>query len=593
MNIKSIKPHFIVLLLFSITIGLYYGSLVMVQGNQNILNLDDNRVMMYLFENRLHLSDIFNPDRHGKYYRPVIDLSYLIDQRIWGDTPSGYRLTNIVIHAFNSVLLFIVSSLLLFKEEQGKKISFYTALLFSIHPVAVESVSWISGRTDPLAAFWSLLAIIFYLTAKQKRKGAFAAMSVIFIVAAILSKEVALAAPLVIMGFEVFYSNSFGCKRGKYSLTLSVLLLAAIAVYFVTRFYLISNGNIGFELLEERLFNSKAFLNLKQFFAAYGFYLKKFVYPFPLNLAIYKINTVFYAVTGFASFIIFFLTFFVKRWRRYHFYFFWALLGLGPAALLSLTDIAWTHWAERYLYFSLAPLSSLSVLTVFSITDKTGGPYRKTVFGLFLLILLIFAVSSYNRSLTMSDNEAIWRDTYKKSPSFTAAYTSYANTLAINNKLDKAEEVLNEAMQLDGAKHLLYFNMGHIKRKRGDYSEAESYYTLALKEAREDKKLVTVGPTLRRDILSSMGDLELEKAVLSDSAIDKKEHYIKAVRYLIRADEESSTPFLLYRIGKLYMRIGENIKAANYFRSFLARWPSDHYSAAAKKMLDRIEKNNG
>lgn len=590
MVITRVRPAFIAMFLFTITAGLYYRSLIEVFFSQSVLTIDDSTLMQHLSTHKMQFHEIFNSGWQKKYFRPFIDFSYLVDQRLWGDSPFGFRTTNVLVHSLNVVFLYFTARALLKFKKGGDEASFLAAILFAVHPIAVESVAWISGRSDSMATLWSILAILFYLLAKDRHR-LYLIPSSLFVFLAILSKEVAIAVPLVIGLFEFFYCQSFGYKRSRYALAGFVLFLIAIPLYMLFRTIVISGGDMGVGLIKNELINGKIASVLGLSLASLGFYIKKFIYPFPLNMMIFEINTVLYAFWG--SIIILGLAFFifVRKARSYCFLFFWAALGIGPAALISFTDVAWTPWAERYLYFSLVPLSLLS--STFFITLYNGSQKRlqQVLPLLFAAIILLFMQSSYSRSMKMSSNELIWEDSYRKSPSSIGAAVGHAASLIGKEKLEDAEAVLNEAKKLPGPKHLLFLQLGHISHKKGDLDEAEQFYRKALFEARKDKGLVTVGPALKRDILISIAAIDLERAVMTADENEKKAYSLKGIDSLIDAYNEKTLSILHYRIAKIYLSLGEEEKASRFLRKFIKSGRDKIYQKAAKRMLKKISED--
>jgi hypothetical protein len=112
-------------------------------------------------------------------------------------------------------------------------------------------------------------------------------------------------------------------------------------------------------MIWSRIVSPEAFSTAQFFFSSYGFYIKKFVAPFPLQLAIDTININMYAVAGLLLVLLFGIGMFFPSRGRYHFFYFWALLGLLPSAVVAFTDCA-DAVAERYLYLSLVPLAFIS-----------------------------------------------------------------------------------------------------------------------------------------------------------------------------------------------------------------------------------------
>ena len=592
MSIKSLKPLYVSLLLFTATIAVYYASILDVFFRQNVMIVEDYALLMSIANNKLNLGSFINFASSGKYARPFTYLSFYIDYTLWGDGPFGYRLTNLLIHAANVVLCYLMSIHLLKDSERKLEISFFAALLFAFHPTAVESVSWISGRTDPVATLSSLSAIILYFRAKKTGNWYLIPLSFLLMIISALSKEIGLATPLVIGAFELFYGRSFGYKRWKYSFPAFSCFLLAVPVYLIIRSMLLGKKDFGLGLIAGDLLGKDLSLTLVPFLASFGFYLKKFLYPYPLNFTITEINLPLYSTLGVAALLVFTFSTLSERSRKYHFFVFWAFLAVGPAALISFTDIAWTPWAERYLYFSLVPLSIAAVSVVFSLS-KIKGENSKEVVSLLLATLCgCFFFSTLDRSNLMNDDLELLEDSYRKSPGFISIAVVYANSLAQNKRLEEAEAILLDSEKLPGAKHTLYYSLGYIHKINADYEKAESYLYEALREAREDKRLVTMGRTFRKDIFLTFSELEMLKARKTGSMEEGREHFFKAADFLIAAYGELPDSFLLYRTAKLYLSMGENELAAEYFRKFIERRGDDFYREAAEKLLKKIEEKS-
>lgn len=585
--LKSLRSHYIVLLLFVVSIGLYYGSLIEIFYRPNAISLDDNDLMLHLLNHRLTLKDIFVPDGFGKYYRPFLSLSFFIDQRLYGDVTFGFRLTNILIHALNVILIYILGRMLFRNAARKEEIAFFSALLFAVHPAAVESVSWISGRTDSLAVFWSLSTIIFYLAGRGSKRWYFLPVALFCMVAAVLSKEVAVVIPVLMVIWEFFYHHSFGFKKTKYAPLASALFIALVPLYLHLRSSGLAAGDMGIELIKSGFMDQGVLSSGIFFLASIGFYLKKTIIPLPLNIAITNINIALYALVGLLSLLAVAGLVFLKNFRRHHFFLVWSLLGMLPAALISFTTMAWTPWAERYLYFSLVPLSIFIVICFFGSLEQQRGRFKKVVPVIGLSILLLFSISTVHRSFLWNDDLRLWKDAYSKSPDFIYAAVGYATVLAKRGETNEAEKILNEARTFHGAKHTLYLNLGHIYRKKGFPEKAKGHYLEALREARADKRLVLTGPQLKKSILVSLADVELANARLPGSLIAKDKYYSKGVENLIEAyHEDPSDTFLLYRIAKLYLLIRSDGEARKYFEEFMKVVKDDNnvYKQMARKM---------
>ena len=125
-----------------------------------------------------------NPQLH--YWRPTTLLSYALELRLWGVSPWGFHLTNILLHTANTLLLY----LLLKRFRPEGPLPWTASLLFLLHPAHGENIAWISGRTDLLAFLFLALSLLFRLEYEERKRGL--SISLLFFTLALLSKEAAL-----------------------------------------------------------------------------------------------------------------------------------------------------------------------------------------------------------------------------------------------------------------------------------------------------------------------------------------------------------------------------------------------------------------
>ncbi len=111
-----------------------------------------------------HLRWMFTTTHLGPY-QPLSWLSLALDHAVWGMNPYGYHLTNLALHAANALLLFLLIGelLRLGRGPAGRHLvaaSAAGALFFSVHPLRVESVAWITERRDVLSGFFALSCVL-------------------------------------------------------------------------------------------------------------------------------------------------------------------------------------------------------------------------------------------------------------------------------------------------------------------------------------------------------------------------------------------------------------------------------------------------
>ncbi|MDD5557207.1 MAG: tetratricopeptide repeat protein, partial [bacterium] len=127
-------------------------------------------------------------------YRPAQMISHSIDHLFWARNPWGHHLTNLLLHVFNGLAVFILVRMLLRSDGAAAA----ACVLFMLHPAHVETVVWIQNRSDLLAAALSLVCLIAFLAAASRRDGGprLLLVSSAALALACLAKESAVAVPL-------------------------------------------------------------------------------------------------------------------------------------------------------------------------------------------------------------------------------------------------------------------------------------------------------------------------------------------------------------------------------------------------------------
>ncbi|MFN2476440.1 MAG: tetratricopeptide repeat protein [Chthoniobacterales bacterium] len=119
-------------------------------------------------------------DSFSGHYRPVQNISFIVDYFFWNTDAYGFHLTNVLLHVFSGVLLYFLLRKLLFplqpaQEQTGVRfdlswIAWFVALLWTVHPVHSAAVDYISGRADSLAFLFGCGGWLLVLAARASRK---------------------------------------------------------------------------------------------------------------------------------------------------------------------------------------------------------------------------------------------------------------------------------------------------------------------------------------------------------------------------------------------------------------------------------------
>jgi tetratricopeptide (TPR) repeat protein len=197
-------------------------------------------------------------------YRPLTVLSFSLEYRLWHRWAGGYRLGNLLLHAVNGLLVFVLARTLL----QSTTAAWAAGVLFLVHPVHTEAVVGLVGRSELLAAIFFLLAWILF---RQKR---ILLCSIAFFLS-LLSKENAITLPLVI-ALDTWISEG-GFKRALAEWKRFAPFAAGAALYLIVRRWVLGSilipGTMQYftgrgAFLERELTSGRAFLKYFQLLLA-------------------------------------------------------------------------------------------------------------------------------------------------------------------------------------------------------------------------------------------------------------------------------------------------------------------------------------
>jgi tetratricopeptide (TPR) repeat protein len=168
-------------------------------------------------------------DEHTGYYRPLVNLTYWIDYKLWGMKPEGFRTTNLFLHILTCFLLFRFVLLLV----NNRHAAFWATILFALHPVHTESVSWVCNRNNVLVTLFSLISFCCYIKGRAGQNRLMLAASWFFFLLAVFSKEFGLLVLPCIFLYQRFLAKE---KRSAIDETVSYLPFLLIALgYFLLR----------------------------------------------------------------------------------------------------------------------------------------------------------------------------------------------------------------------------------------------------------------------------------------------------------------------------------------------------------------------
>src|SRR6266496_1073980 len=222
-------------------------------------------------------------------YRPVRNASYAIDFLLWGWRPFGFHLTNVLIHAGNVVLVF----LLIRRFPVKPATAFLAALIFAVHPIQTDAVSYVSGRRDVLFAFFYLAAFHAYLSYRESRSRAFFALFLGLWALSLMSKEMAVSLPMVIFIWNFcelwgeekgsWLGRSFRASKralGKDKWLYTLLAVASLGFGAYVIFFLRASGRASGAGLD--YWGGSLYATVLTVTRVHSWYFKQLIYPTPI-----------------------------------------------------------------------------------------------------------------------------------------------------------------------------------------------------------------------------------------------------------------------------------------------------------------------
>lgn len=527
----------------------------------HLLSLDDIGILASLQSTDHNYQNIFFGGG-GDYFRPLTFVSFLFDLNLFGYSVPAFHLVNLTIHIANVLLVYYLAHLVInTKQSSASRAPLIASLFFALHPVNTEAVLWVAGRTDLICCLFFLMVLIVAVEERQTISRSVAAIFILTLLS-LLAKEasVGLTGILLVWWLSRYY------EEHDYR-----TLWQSLAAFFATSVYLLMRSGIQFKADTGvgKVFASGTATPLGQLIydatAAFGFYVSKAVYPFPLNFAIVTINkplSTAVAICALAAAIILYIR---SRQMRLPLLIF--TICLIPPILALYGRLPWTPYAERYLYLAM---TGFALLVGFAV-DKL--PQR--LYLVAFTAILLMSLPTLQRVNLWGHPLEFWKDVMQKSPEFPRSYVGVAFELLQEKKYDQAEQLLNKSLHMGLNRDYVWNNLAMAKLGKGDLYG----YELAMLQSAE----LTAHPTdkyisLIQTVTNKTDDEAGQRRVIG--------YYLKAQQRDPRFGDG------LYNAAKMCLRLGDTENALYYFRKFIQSPGDSMYQPFAKKFIKKIEQGN-
>ena len=404
------------------------------------------------------------PADTGLAGRPIVNLSLAVNYAISGGQVWSYHVVNLIVHILATLTLF---GILRWTLQAYRKIAFSCALLWGLHPLQTQAVTYIIQRCESLMALFFLLTLYCALRGWQSRDQTVWHLSAILsFLLAVGSKEVAVAAPFVLLCYEwVFHGHPPLQSARRSPLLYSGLALGVILVLLMT-----AGNNTLISRTENTQIDPVRYWMTQCPVILH--YLRLAFWPSPLTIDYgWPAATFAEAWPAMTAVIFFLITAMVALWKRKPAGFLGAcfFLVLAPSSLIPLPDPAFEH--RMYL-----PLAFVILFTMAALARAHGwamkrcnriiiqkGPYSTPVTMILVMTLaLSFWFLTFQRNHDYRSSMAIWTDTIANRPANFRGYHGLGLALAGEGRYQEGLDQLRHALQLNPVSAYANIDAGYI-----------------------------------------------------------------------------------------------------------------------------------
>jgi hypothetical protein len=380
--------------------------------------------------------------------RPLLKVSYTIN---WTMSTGviGFHLTNVLIHLANTFLVYLLAKEFIRPQWQAQKLTnapFFAALLFAVHPIHTEAVTYICGRSSSLMTFFYLAAMLTYIYARvQQNNIKIYFLTPLLFIAALSVKETAVTFPFALLLWEYASGGKLQSSLRKLWPSFLVLLVGGL-IFFFSHSY----ASQMVRSLELNSLTGNAATQLE----AFTYLLKQWMIPVALNIDTHlKLQrNLSDSVQPLIIFVVLFCLM-LACWRRRPWVSFtiaWVMLQLIPLHLfLPRLDIA----NDRQMYLAGWPIFLSLVSELMLLLNQRA--FRFTL----IMILATYSSLTVLRNHDYATEIALWEDTVKKSPYKARVHNNLGYAYLMSHRNAEARHEFTTALKMDPGLYKARYNL--------------------------------------------------------------------------------------------------------------------------------------
>jgi tetratricopeptide (TPR) repeat protein len=537
------------------------------------------------------------PGATQQYY-PLAHSVFWVEHKIWGDSPLGYHLINILLHA--------VSALLLLKMLRRLEVpgAFLATVIFALHPVQVESVAWISELKNTLSGTLYLGSALAYLEFYREGKKAFYAAALGLFVLGLMAKTVIATLPAALLLVFWWKSGSLSWKRDV--LPLIPFFITGIAFGLFTAW--VEQKFVG---AEGSVFEVSSIERLLIAGRAFWFYLDKLLWPANLIFIYPRWNVSEWVWWQYlfpaAAFLLLTALWVWHRRGTLMGLLFFAVTLFPALGFFNVYPFRFSYVADHFQYLaSIGPiaLAGAGINPALDFLRKRNPFLTAVICGTLISTL---GVLTWRQCGMYSDVETLFRTTIERNPECWMAYSNLGVALLQKGQVDEAIASYQKSLEIKPDYADAHGNLGTALLQKGQVDEAIAHYQKALEiqpqkadahsnlgnaflqKGQVDEAIAHCQKALEitpdyADAHSNLGNAFLQKEQV-DAAIT---HYQKALQ--IKPDFSEA----LYNLGNAFLKKGQVDAAITYYQKALQIKPdfSEAYGNLGNAFLQKRQVND-
>ncbi len=384
------------------------------------------------------LRAVFTSDYAG---RPLLFLTFALNYTAGALNPFGYHLVNFILHIATSFIVFLLLENILARETiVDRRWALAGGLLFALHPMNVEAVTYISSRSDGLATFFYYSAFGLAIAAGFRLNGKSLVALALF-AAGLLTKETAVTLPALLTVFVL----QFETEKRREALPLLASFWMMLPLFFLYRMFALG---VALEEHAEPAATPHDYL-LTQLTVVPLRYLPRLFVPINqsvdadigMKTTLFDPSVMLGGALAAAALVFAFVQF--RKQRAYSFATLWFL---GTLSVTSSFYPILDTYAERRLYIAIPAFALAAAFSLARLTDIRPAAH-KGVTAAMAAVLALFAIMTFQRNAVFSSAISLYEDAVSKGSEKSRVYVGLAEAYMAAGMMDKAEDTIRFAIK--------------------------------------------------------------------------------------------------------------------------------------------------